>query len=287
MVAAAFFSAQLAGTIAALFALLRLSFPERSARAIARAGVSDLLHTREGRLGGAAVLALLGLGLLQNRIDPWFTELAVRLHGTRDFAVHIHAAEGAGTAWLQGFAPPAAIHAALFAYVCLLPALWGLVFLGLHAAGRPRLLRAAVVALLSNGLLALPFFLLLPVRETWMALLPPDAERARLLLHDLRFDLEPLFRGARGVENNFPSLHTSLSVTAWLLLRRAGSRLAVVSGAAAALVAFSTLYLGFHWIADLVAGVVLAFLSVRVATRDRAAGEATQATASPDRSPRE
>ena len=49
-------------------------------------------------------------------------------------------------------------------------------------------------ALLINYALALPFFLFVSVRETWYADLGPDVFKARLLLADLPFDIEPVFR---------------------------------------------------------------------------------------------
>ncbi|WP_254537863.1 phosphatase PAP2 family protein [Halomarina litorea] len=68
--------------------------------------------------------------------------------------------------------------------------------------------------------------------------------------------------------NVFPSLHTSLSVTVALLAwetRETYPRWVPVAGLLAASVVVSTMYLGIHWGIDVLAGVVLAVASVRVA----------------------
>jgi membrane-associated phospholipid phosphatase len=69
--------------------------------------------------------------------------------------------------------------------------------------------------------------------------------------------------------NVFPSLHSSLAATVLLLAYRSREHYpawlllaAVFSGS----IVVSTMYLGIHWGIDVVAGAVLAVISVRVAT---------------------
>lgn len=70
--------------------------------------------------------------------------------------------------------------------------------------------------------------------------------------------------------NVFPSLHTSLAVTvvflAWYT-RDSYPGWFYVSALLGGSVVFSTMYLGLHWVSDVVAGFVLAFASVTVASR--------------------
>ncbi|WP_255151082.1 phosphatase PAP2 family protein [Halorarius halobius] len=70
--------------------------------------------------------------------------------------------------------------------------------------------------------------------------------------------------------NAFPSLHTSLSVTAaafaWRTRRRY-PRWAAVAVPLAAGVVVSTMYLGIHWAMDVIAGALLAAVSVALADR--------------------
>lgn len=67
--------------------------------------------------------------------------------------------------------------------------------------------------------------------------------------------------------NVFPSLHTSLSMTvlfiAWLTRRKYPIWL-LVSSVLAISVVLSTMYLGIHWFSDVVAGTMLALVSVYI-----------------------
>jgi membrane-associated phospholipid phosphatase len=70
--------------------------------------------------------------------------------------------------------------------------------------------------------------------------------------------------------NVFPSLHTSLSVTALLLAYRTRDvyrRWFVVAAVLAVSVVVSTMYLGIHWATDVVIGVGLGWVSVALADR--------------------
>ncbi|MFW5900650.1 MAG: phosphatase PAP2 family protein [Halodesulfurarchaeum sp.] len=70
--------------------------------------------------------------------------------------------------------------------------------------------------------------------------------------------------------NVFPSLHTSLAVTVALLAWTTRDEYTLwvpVAGLLAGSVVFSTMYLGIHWAADVVAGVLLAWASVRIGQR--------------------
>lgn len=67
--------------------------------------------------------------------------------------------------------------------------------------------------------------------------------------------------------NVFPSLHTSLAMTVFFLAwhtRETYPLWVPVSGVLAISVAVSTMYLGIHWFVDVVAGIVLAAVSVYV-----------------------
>jgi len=231
-----------------------------------------LRDSAAGRRGALLLLATGATGYAFNRIDPWFTELAVRLHGVEDFAVFIVHWEGGLTARLQAWAPVPLIAFFLYVYVSLFPALYAVTMLAFVHRRQWTLVSAGAYALAGNYLLALPFFLFLSVREVWFSDVSASEPLARLLIDDLSPHLEPLFRTARGIENNFPSLHTSVAATAALLAWRSGiPRLTAVIGTGAALVAFSTLYLGFHWVTDMIGGLVHAavctYLALRAASR--------------------
>jgi membrane-associated phospholipid phosphatase len=255
-------------TLITLLLLFKFLLPKESVLDAGRSLVRDSLLTSPGRRALLAVLAFVIAGAVQNAVDPWFTRLAVSIHGIEDFSCFIYQVEGGFTSKLQSFAPTPVIAFFLFVYVCLFPAVFAVLFLVFRARSDGRSLELTVRALVYNYLFALPFFLFFSVRETWYADLGAEVIKARSLLSDLSPEIEPLFRTARGVENNFPSMHSSLAITAYLIARRSQlERLKAVTAISAALVMFSTLYLGFHWVADMVAGALLAWLSVGLANR--------------------
>jgi serine/threonine protein kinase len=109
--------------------------------------------------------------------------------------------------------------------------------------------------------LSLPFYLLLPVPERWAF---PDAQA--ILLSDLwSATLIETIRPISGLDNCFPSFHVSGTfalVLVWYVLRL---RFRHAIAWLAAAVTLSTFLLGIHWIADIVAGLGLALISVRAA----------------------
>jgi membrane-associated phospholipid phosphatase/predicted Ser/Thr protein kinase len=121
-----------------------------------------------------------------------------------------------------------------------------------------RLFTKAIVICYS---LSLPFYLLLPIPERWAY---PDSHA--MLLSDLwSTRLIEAIRPMSGLDNCFPSFHTSGTmalVLVWYRLRLQFRHTIACLGAA---VAVSTVLLGIHWVADVVAGLALAFVSVRLA----------------------
>lgn len=117
-----------------------------------------------------------------------------------------------------------------------------------------KLFYAFCVALLLNYLIALPFYLFVPVNEAWSV-----SPHIRFLMLDVFPSFEREYRPLSGLDNCFPSLHTSLSVTMALLAARSGNRRwAVFAGLNAAIIVFSIFYLGIHWFTDMIAGLCLA-----------------------------
>ena len=92
-----------------------------------------------------------------------------------------------------------------------------------------------------------------------------------LLFEGLLYDAYPQSRNLTNEINQntnvFPSLHVSLSMTVFFLAwvtREKYPLWVPISGFLAVSVALSTMYLGIHWFSDVVAGVVLAAVSVYV-----------------------
>jgi membrane-associated phospholipid phosphatase len=136
--------------------------------------------------------------------------------------------------------------------------------LGIYTARRDKtLFYAFCVALLLNYLIAVPMYWFIPVNEVWYA---------KPAVHFLMLDAFPTFerdyRGLSGINNCFPSLHTSISVTLALLASKSGvRRWALFAWANAVIIVFSIFYLGIHWFTDMLGGLVLAVLSVAAGLR--------------------
>ena len=180
-----------------------------------------------------------------------------------DVTWRIYALEGQLIIWLQSFAHPVATAYFSFVYV------YGYVFLLVFpiiaylALADTRPLRELLTAYSLNyafGLVLYVIFIAYGPRN-----LQPE------LVDGLLYDAYPRFQHlTRQVNRNtnvFPSLHTSLSVTVALFayqtrdIYRSWYILAVVLATS---IAISTMYLGIHWAVDVVAGIVLAWVSVRL-----------------------
>ncbi|WP_208915275.1 phosphatase PAP2 family protein [Paenibacillus uliginis] len=117
---------------------------------------------------------------------------------------------------------------------------------------------ATCYAILINYTMAIPFFLFFPVNETW------SYQPAGVTFYMLEVfpNFESVYRPLSGLDNCFPSLHTSLSVTMAVLGFRSGNRRwAIITGISAAIIIFSIFYLGIHWLSDMLAGTLLGLMA--------------------------
>ena len=124
--------------------------------------------------------------------------------------------------------------------------------------------RARVLAYLANYALGLPFYLVFPVREAaWSGL--SDAQPL----------FEALYAGASfetrlgsALDNCFPSLHVSLTFSAWAVALASGDRaLRLTTGAFALLTAYAVVALGIHWALDAAVGIPFGLLCAWIGLR--------------------
>lgn len=128
--------------------------------------------------------------------------------------------------------------------------------LGIYASDdRLPFLYATCFTVMLNYLAAVPFYLLFPVNEVWSY--PPSG--ASFYMLEVFPNFEQVYRPLSGLDNCFPSLHTSLSVSMAILAIRSGNRRwAWFASACSLIIVCSIFYLGIHWLIDMIGGLVLA-----------------------------
>jgi membrane-associated phospholipid phosphatase len=207
---------------------------------------------RDGWVVAGLVLMLVP-EVIESQLDPLLTR-----HLGLDFTPLAAALDGGLHVRLQALLPQPWLHALFtFAYVAGYPFL--IIFtpmLGIWM-GRGALARRALGAYALCYAVALPFYLFFPVREVW-------AYDARVQNVATSYDwVRTHLYSFNEINNCFPSLHTAIAAAmAGVAWRGPSRRYRHLSWALAAMIAFSTVYLGIHWVVDVAAGLVLAAVAV-------------------------
>lgn len=218
----------------------------------------QLLTTKPG-LG-----LVLGLVFLVNYLE---TELETRYPWSLSWQAGILESfrwfEGHLDFGLHDLAPDFAVRGSSIAYFLLfliLP-LW----LVVESWMRPKIapLRVLSLSVGVNYALCLPFFILLPVQERWT-----DPESGAMLLSDREADwLIEAMRPFSGLDNCFPSFHTSLTVALILFGFVYQMRFRKSFAFLGLTIVLSTFVLGIHWLPDIIAGASVGVISVCVGRR--------------------
>ena len=233
-------------------------------RYVTDAGIHRGSFRQNARAVGPTAVALGALLLANGTVRDVGVQLSwligVNVTGT------IHAVEGAFVADLQSFATPALTayfsFVYVFGYVFLLT--FPVVLYALHDDTRP--LSATLVAYALNygiGLVCYVLFVAYGPRN----FMPGAVES---LLFTNWPEVQLLTSQVNENTNVFPSLHTSLSATVAILAARyrsAAPGWLPIATLGAASVGVATMYLGIHWLTDVLAGVLLAGFSVAVGSR--------------------
>ncbi len=172
-----------------------------------------------------------------------------------DFTPWVFGIEGHFVKNLQEFFyNPIITEICVFFYVIVFQSLL-IASIGVYLLNRNKLfVYATCFAIIINYAIAIPFYLFFPVNEVWSY--PLSGVTFHML--DVFPDFEKSYRPLSGLDNCFPSLHTSLSVTIMLLAARSGNRVwRIITSISAVIVVFSIFYLGIHWVTDMVAGSLL------------------------------
>ncbi|WP_436347713.1 phosphatase PAP2 family protein [Natronorubrum sp. FCH18a] len=223
-----------------------------------------------GRIRAAApITVVLAVVLLFNSIArqivpdlSWIG--AVRLGTAWNLTWTIYDIEGQFIVWLQSLASPWLTAYFSFMYI------YGYVFLlvfpvvAYFALSNTRPMRELLTAYTLNYVFGLMLYVLV-IAYGPRNLMP---ELVEALLYDTYPQYQHLTRQVNRNTNVFPSLHTSLAATVSFLAYRTREvypKWNVVAAALGVSVATSTMYLGIHWAIDVVAGIVLAYVSVELA----------------------
>jgi membrane-associated phospholipid phosphatase len=216
--------------------------------------VKSLIVSRKYLLFFIAVSAILFLNKNELRIEEW-------LNISYDLTPALSSWEGSWQVWLQNTFQSDLLTAisAFFYLVVFQSVMIASVFIYTHNQNM-KIYYAFCIALLTNYLVAVPFYLFVPINEVWFV-----HPQVKFLMLDVFPTFEQDYRSLSGLNNCFPSLHTSISVTMALVASRSGiRRWAIFNWLSAAIIIFSIFYLGIHWFTDMLAGVTLALFAATI-----------------------
>ena len=160
----------------------------------------------------------------------------------------------------------------IFVYVTLYALYHVLAIFGFAVAGRTGMVKRLAVAWTLIYAVALPFYLFLPVNEVWTTNLDHCPQygytEVEGILNTDCGDSGGVVLAIASINNCMPSLHNAFAWTLPLVLLRSGwRRLGWSVSLFGALITVSTVYLGIHWLVDIVAGLALAWVATTVAVR--------------------
>jgi membrane-associated phospholipid phosphatase len=152
------------------------------------------------------------------------------------------------TPWLTGYLRW------IYAYGFTLPVLIP-IFRSFFAKDSLKMIRYSLSAHILQFVLIFPFYLTIHVDEVWYVLGQPDGMARHL----------SAAQAAIVVINCFPSMHTSIAFAMLLLARREKDKLFRWVWTIFCLsIIYSTLYLEIHWVTDVIGGIVLAIVTVKL-----------------------
>lgn len=198
-------------------------------------------------------------------INKYELQIEQKMNLTADYTSFIFGLEGHFVRDLQQlFYTPWLTPIIVFFYIFMLQSVLA-ASIGVYLLDKNRLmLYATCYTIILNYAIAIPFYLYFPVNEVW-AYIPADV---RFTMLDVFPRFEQEYRPLSGLNNCFPSLHTSISVSTALLAFRSGNRRwMTLSAVSAVIIVFGIFYLGIHWLTDMIGGALLAVLSTTVAVQ--------------------
>lgn len=225
--------------------------------AIAGSFVQEIFASRKYLLHFLALMTI----LFFNKVEMWVEK---KIDFKADFTGSIYRIEGNFVASIQHFFHQDILtFVSSYFYVVVFPAIM-IASIGLYTYQKNhKLFYAICYALMFNYMIAIPFYLFFPVNEVWS--FHPNV---KLLILDVFPTFEKDYRPLSGLDNCFPSLHTSISVSmAVIAVKSRNTFWKIFVPCSAAFIIFTIFYLGIHWLSDMCAGIVLGVVAARLALR--------------------
>lgn len=170
-----------------------------------------------------------------------------------DYANDIQNIENGFVYWFSQNWTPGIVHFFVIIYIVIYPfTLW---FSPLYftIANKKKALKSLAYGLLIIYILALPFYLFLPITNVYTFYETNSA------LDSVIPNIEQFFYSTTTTNNCFPSLHTAMTILVAYCLSLTGNKKLKIFGYFVMItVIMSVIYLSIHWIIDVVAGAMLA-----------------------------
>ena len=245
-------------TAFSLLVLLKCCLPSESPLTIIWRFVKEHAFSSQSLFYLLTLFGIMFMDILETRYDALITQYL-----KWDFTPLFLHIEGPATALFQVVHFPMLTYVLSAVYLYVFPVMGIAAVLITHYEGERTLARKLFWATVFNYVLILPFYILVPVAERWAA----GDGQVTLLMNNISPFLIQGLRPLSGLNNCFPSFHTSLALSYGLLISGSSNvKLRRAMLFLAGLVVYSTLYLGFHWVLDVFGGVLFAAMCTILAT---------------------
>lgn len=221
-----------------------------------------MLTTRKGL---AALLALVFVvNIVETATEDWLKKTyGLGAERAYDLSYASHQAELGFSFELHDATNLIAAYGYSLSYFFIYPLLGVGLAVALARRRHIRSFRVYMLGLAIDYVLSLPFFLFFPVLERWAY----PRSGAMLLSDKVTEALIEAFRPMSGLDNCYPSFHTSMTVVMIAVCFLYKVRFRVTALLLGTTIILATYALGIHWIPDIISGIGVALASVALAVR--------------------
>lgn len=213
------------------------------------------MYLKRNVLSLLIIVGMVGIHLIEvNFIDPQTTALV----GT-DFTNTVHQIEGDIVFWFTQHWVPVLVSFFAIMYIAVYPfTLWFSPAYFLLTNDK-RALKTLAYGLAVIYAIALPFYLFLPITNVYTFYGVPSA------LEQAIPTVEQFFYSTTTQNNCLPSLHVAMAILVMWSVRLTGNKkFTIFASFCMVSVVFSVIYLGIHWIIDVVCGALVAVLAIGI-----------------------